>query len=467
LKFINNSKNTVNLIDLDIDVPFLEDLSSQYISLDDVKKSNGFRRMVILGLFEITEHNNTLFERDLIKRQKKMLNFKKENKQEIQNNTETPKNKIEVKLRGSFLELGGYAKVNRNLTKGLSDLGVNVAVEPTSTRNNQLTEEELNDLMKYNKQVSKNAIVIESVIPTFGSGSFGRYRILYTTIESETIPQQFIDIVKTYNEVWVVSDFCKEILLKYGINDRPIYVIPNTVDNYLYIEDGDKYKFKPELKDFIFISVFGWSYRKGYDVLLKSYLKEFSGDDNVSLLIVSRNHLGFHKNDVIRDEISKFIEKCGGNNPAHIARCSKFIPEKIMPSIYRACDAFVLFTRGESYGIPYVESSLCGLPVIGTNCTGQTMFLKKDNSFLLDVDDIQPLEQGLMQVHYWDNQMFPVLRSEETIKSAGKLMRYVYENYDEAKEKNLQLSRYISENYNIERVAKLAKKRLSEIWRKL
>ena len=35
---------------------------------------------------------------------------------------------------------------------------------------------------------------------------------------------------------------------------------------------GDKYDFGSNLNSFIFVSVFGWSYRKGYDVLLKSYL---------------------------------------------------------------------------------------------------------------------------------------------------------------------------------------------------
>ncbi|GAF75784.1 unnamed protein product, partial [marine sediment metagenome] len=97
----------------------------------------------------------------------------------------------------------------------------------------------------------------------------------------------------------------------------------------------------------------------------------------------------------------------------------------------------------------------------------QTMFLKKDNSYLLDIDRIEPLESGLMQVHYWDGQEFPVLRDPKIIKNASKLMRQVYEDYDEAKVKNIRLKQFITDNYNIERVANLAKTRLNEIWRKM
>ena len=247
MNFINTSKNTIRINDIDIDVPYLEDLSPQYISANDAKRSSGFRNLVIQGLFKITKHDNSLFERNLIKMQK-MKRKEKEEEQMIE-----PTGEIEVKIKGSFLELGGYAKVNRNLAHGLHNLGIRVNVEPSTKRNNQLTEDEMRSLMNISKTVSKNAILIESIIPTFASAG-GKYRILYTTIEAETIPKQFVEIAKTYHEIWVVSDFCKKVLKKYDIT-APIYVIPDTVDINSYKEHGDEYTFKPELNSFIFLSV--------------------------------------------------------------------------------------------------------------------------------------------------------------------------------------------------------------------
>ena len=472
MKFINTSKNTIYLDDIDKDIPFLEDLSPQFISLQDAKKSVGFRKLVRLNYFNIVQHNSSLFERNLVKMQEKgkeMLKLiPKEKKNEItqKDKTATKKDQIEVKLRGNFYELGGYAKVNRNLAFMLHDSGCKVNIDPVNKRSNQLCEDELKALSQINSEVSKNAIVIESVIPTFSDAICGKYRILYTTIEAQTVPDQFLEIAKTYRELWVTSDFCKKVLEDSGLQ-MPIYVVPDSINTDLYTAEHEEYEFKPPLNDFVFLSVFGWSYRKGYDVLLKAYLSEFNADDDVSLLVVSRNHLGMGKDEVIKETIEKFIQEYGGDNPPHIARCGKMIPESMMPNIYAACDAFVLFSRGEGFGLPYCESSLCGLPVIGSNCSGQAMFLKEDNSCLIDVDEIAEMQSGRMQVHYWDGQKFPMLNSEETIVQARKAMRYVYENYDAASDRNDILRDYIADNYSMEAVAKVIKARLSEIWRKI
>jgi len=43
------------------------------------------------------------------------------------------------------------------------------------------------------------------------------------------------------------------------------------------------------------------------------------------------------------------------------------IAARAMPSLYKAADAFVLPSRGEGWGIPYMEAMAMGLPTIGTN----------------------------------------------------------------------------------------------------
>jgi len=412
MKFVNLTKNTIHIGDLNRDILYFEDNAIQDITLDDVKRSAGFRKLIKMGGFRITRCGKSVFEKSLLRLQdqavilqQNALKTAQETHREVsEDKTASTQNQIEVRLRGHFYELGGYAKVNRNLAIGLHDEGVKVSVEPVNKQNNQLDEDGIIKLGKIHSQVSRKAIVIESVIPTLSISSFGKYNILYTTIEAKTIPKQFLEIANMYHEVWVTSDFCAEVLKSAGFK-RKVFVMPNSFDIEAYNQDCEPYEFRPQLNSFVFLSVFGWSYRKGYDVLLKSYLKEFSGDDDVSLLIVSRNHLGVGKNDIIRDQISEFVERHGGDNPPHIARCSKFIPEEIMPSIYKACDAFVLWSRGEGFGNPYVEASLCGLPILATNCSGHSMFLKHDNATLLEVDKQEPMAQGLMPVHYWDNQV--------------------------------------------------------------
>ena len=461
MKFINKTGNTVRLPDVELSVPYREDMAGQIIDLDVVKKSRSFRSMVMLGKFEVVETGESLFEKNLLRAQGIL---KKDKPVETVEEIKDESVGIKTKIRGHFYEAGGYAKVNRNMAFGLKNLGVNVSIEPYTNANNHLSEEELRQLRPMKKQMGRHCICIDSVIPTFPDGSGGKYNILYTTIEATTIPQQFVDVANSYNEVWVTSDFCKEVLEKYEVNPS-IYVFPDTIDSKLYTDTGDKYQFKPALKDFVFVSLFGWSYRKGYDAMLKAYLKEFTGDDNVSLLIISR--FQHKKDDIIKREIKKYIGLFGGANPPHIARYSNVIPENTLPSVYRACDSFVVFSRGEGFGLPFCEASLCGLPVISTNHSGQTMFLKEDNSTLVNIDEIETVEQGRMHVHYWDGQKFPSLRSKEFIDEASNAMRSVYDNYDDAKEKNKILQGTLQRDYNINSVTSQMKNRLKKIWSKM
>ena len=369
---------------------------------------------------------------------------------------------MEIKIKGHFYENGGYSKVNKNIALGLRDLGVDVKIEPTN-KNKSNSDKEL-DLL--NKRASRDAIYIDSIVPTLGLESFGKYKILYTTIETNSLSKNFIDFTNNYNEIWVTSDFCKKVLEKY-IN-RSIYVLPDSIDINNYKEKGEKYNFKSSLNSFIFISVFGWSYRKGPDVLLKSYLQEFSKKDSVTLLINSRyNNREKNNNNYIKNFVEDYIKKYGGKDPPHIVRFSKNITEEEMAQLYRACNAFVLFSRGDGFCLPYCEASLSGLPVIGTNFSGQTMFLNKNNSYLLDIDEISPLSPGLMHVTYWDNLEMARLKDEKTIKNAGKSMREVFENYKKAKIKNNKLKKHIMSNYSIEEISKLAYNRLLEIEEKL
>jgi len=364
---------------------------------------------------------------------------------------------MEVKIKGHFYENGGYSKVNRNLALGLRELGVDVKIEPTNKVKNNFDKE----LDLLNKRASRDAICIDSIVPTLGLESFGKYRILYTTIETNTLDISFINFTNNYNEIWVTSDFCKKVLEKY-IN-RPIYVIPDTIDINNYREEGEKYNFKSNLNPFVFVSVFGWSYRKGPDVLLRSYLQEFNREDPVTLLISSRYNNRENNKNIIKDFVENYIKKYGGNSVPHIVRFSKNISEEDMAKLYRLCNSFCLFSRGEGFGLPYCEASLSGLPIIGTNFSGHTMFLNKNNSYLLDVDDILPLPSGTMHVSYWDNLEMARLKDEKTIKNAGKLMREVFENYKEAKNKNKKLKEYIMSNYSIEHVSKLVYDRLLKI----
>lgn len=352
MKFINQTKNTVYLSDIDRYIYFT-DMTPQFISEHDILKSKGFQKLVSLNKFLIIEAGSSRIEQNLLRIQSENSTTDIVDNAADTSETDIPCHTgLEIVLKGHFLEAGGYAKVNRNLALGLLEKGVDVKVDIVGSSKVDVSENEIRDILQLRKKPSRNALHLDSIIPTYGATGTGRRKIIYTTVESSTIPKQFVESVNMYDDIWVTSNFCSDVLKRHGVS-KDIFVLPDSINTDLYTPIGPKCEFKPSLKEFVFISVFGWSYRKGYDLLLKSFLKAFNGNDNVSLLIFSRFQGKTSNSNVIQKEVSKYIDEYGGDNPAHIIRCSRIIAESDMPSLYRACNAFVLFSRGEGFGLPY------------------------------------------------------------------------------------------------------------------
>ncbi len=473
MKIINTSNNTVYVEDLDMHLPY-RDGEIEEISPNDLRKSRCLRNYVLSGMLNVVEYDpEERIEASLMYMKQKIEDKKKakedEHKDEVLPEPELDKcsDDIEVKIHGIFLDSGGYAKVNRNLALKLHEAGFKVKTDPKRSQN-QLNKDELEPIIKLQQtQLSRKHILIDSIIPSFSEMSTGRYKILYSTIESYTVPQQFIDCCENYNEIWLTSKWSASVLRK--LIDRPVYDICTGVDNTLYTENGPRFDFGSKIKDFVFISVFGWNYRKGYDVLLKAYFDEFSADDNVSLILMSKYQGGIRKDHKgkISADIDKIMEQFPNKDLPHVARYHRNLPEKDMPQLYRAADCFILTSRGEGGCLPPLEASLCGLPIIMTNCSGQQGYLRADNSYMIEIDRLVEMQTGRMNLHYWDGQEFPDLTSPEVHHQTRQAMRSVVSDYGEAKKRNRNLQKLILNKFTWTHTVNAASIRLHDIKKKM
>jgi glycosyltransferase involved in cell wall biosynthesis len=215
--------------------------------------------------------------------------------------------------------------------------------------------------------------------------------------------------------------------------------------------------------------VFRWGYRKGYDVLLRAYLEEFSSSDDVSLLLVSRPIKlleGVGEQQIVDDfnNIRASINKSEDDLP-HVALYTEPTPERKMPQIYALGNAFVLISRGEGYGLPFCEAASMGLPVIASNCSGHSDFLNKDNSYLVDPDEYvvaDRLSQLGKDCYFYEGQEFPEFR-KKAINKVKEHMRFVMDNYSEAQLKAKKLRAFVRENYTWNKAVDRVYARLLEI----
>eukprot|EP00002_Diphylleia_rotans_P003143 TRINITY_DN12116_c0_g1_i2.p1 TRINITY_DN12116_c0_g1~~TRINITY_DN12116_c0_g1_i2.p1 ORF type:complete len:941 (-),score=193.42 TRINITY_DN12116_c0_g1_i2:227-3049(-) len=273
-----------------------------------------------------------------------------------------------------------------------------------------------------------------------------------------------------YDEIWVPSQHSYEIFVKNGVKPHRLHRIPEALDVDLYDPEITKAAILPgQPSGFNFLSVFKWEDRKGWQYLLRAYFREFRKKDDVALNI--HTYLFGHPNprneSAIWDRIHDFAH-LEGFNRSYLPRIN-IISEEVatwkMPQLYKACDAFVLPTRGEGWGLPIMEAMSMGLPVIATAWGGNMDFMNSTNSYPIKVEKLEEATGHDFAVGgKWATPSVPHLR---------QLMRHVFKNRHKAALVGKKARESIVENFSQEAVNRVVLQRLLQVekiakerWRK-
>lgn len=217
------------------------------------------------------------------------------------------------------------------------------------------------------------------------------YSIGRSMFETDSLPSHWIAGANALDELWVTGEFNRQSFAKAGVK-TPMHIIPGGIDSQLFRPDVAPMVL-PGVRGTVFLSVFEWRLRKGWDVLLRAWADAFERNDNVTLVLrtypISRAE-GLDNASVIGGYIDEFLRtQCGGRSRADVAPIvilGDAVAAPDLPSLYTAAHVFVLPTRGEGWGRPFMESMACGVPVIATNWSAHLAFLNNSNGYLIDVD---------------------------------------------------------------------------------
>lgn len=86
------------------------------------------------------------------------------------------------------------------------------------------------------------------------------------------------------------------------------------------------------------------------------------------------------------------------------------LEQKYMPAIYQACDAFLLPTRYEIFGMVLLEAMYYGLPVFTTYNGGSSTLMNKRNGIVIDCLD----------VNEWSGKIVQILADKNGCREIGK-----------------------------------------------
>jgi glycosyltransferase involved in cell wall biosynthesis len=294
-----------------------------------------------------------------------------------------------------------------------------------------------------------NADQLPQFAQQVGSEFFsGRYNIGLWFWEAEVFPQPMHEAFNFVHEVWVTSEFNRKAIA--AASPVPVVTIPHPID----VDAPAPPPLPSELEfegKFMFLFCFDFFSvveRKNPIGLIEAFKQAFAPGEGPILLIKSLNG---HRHMA---ELEKL--KYARGDRADIILRDEYLTAAQKQALTARCDCYVSLHRAEGFGLTMAEAMLQGKPTIATRYSGNLEFMNDANSFLCGYDRCR-IRAG------WGPYPPNTPWAEPRIAEAARLMRFVYENPEEARTRGAKAQADIRADYSPAVVASVIKQRLAHL----
>jgi glycosyltransferase involved in cell wall biosynthesis len=265
------------------------------------------------------------------------------------------------------------------------------------------------------KRVDKIDVIIQNCLPDIMEKHDG-YNIGIFFSETRHLENTgWIDKLNLMDELWVSCLMEKDSLQESGVKSK-ISVVP--VPYKVLIHEPKKLEV-PELKNkFVFYYIGEYNERKNIIALVKAFHREFSPEEDVTLLIKTNS-------PELKNEINQWREY-SRTRKQYIPEViiDGQVPEDFILDIHETGDCFVCPSRGEGFCLPIMDALYYNNPVLCTDNTYPVSifgnYITPVNSMEIPVDCKQPPLQHI----YTGNETW----MEIDILDLQKNMRDKYDN---------------------------------------
>jgi glycosyltransferase involved in cell wall biosynthesis len=269
----------------------------------------------------------------------------------------------------------------------------------------------------------------------------GTPRAAFIVWEPSVLPPEKRACLRAADRLLTPTEWGRRLLIANGFEADRVDVVPEGVDvaHFRPAKEAGERAERP----FRFLCVARWTLRKGVDELVTAFCREFRGGERVELVL--------HCGSDAPAKLQELLRREGLSGHAPVTTSAPRSADG-MVDLYNGCDALVLATRAEGWGLPVVEAMACGLPVIATSYSAVAELVHDGVGYPLRVERMIPVHDpvrfpGDGPYGEWAQPDMEHLRA---------LMRHVYEHPDEAREKGRRAREEVSTRWTWDHAAAAA-----------
>lgn len=276
-------------------------------------------------------------------------------------------------------------------------------------------------------------------------------KIAYNVWESTLQPQVFFDKLKEFDELWVPSKWQKDCTVAQGYDPNKIKVVPEGVDSSVFFPDSQiKHQLTSDGR-FKFFLAGRWDYRKSIKEIIETFLKTFSKNEPVDLIVSVDNPFS-------NDGLKTTEERLKHYNLEDFRIKVIHFPSRVdYIDILKSCSCFVSCARSEGWNLPLIEAMACGIPSIYSNCSGQLEFAEGKG---IPVNIIGERPASDSSYNHFNETVGNYY--EPDFDDLLSKMRFVYEFYNDVKKKSIDESEEIRKKFSWENIATIGMETLNE-----
>lgn len=286
---------------------------------------------------------------------------------------------MRVQVVGPLAQRTGYGQAFHDYMMAMLEAEIDICIQPSAPPEYAIPPryQALGDYVGFQDDLPDVFLVHATpwFAPTLSESvpkKHGMKRVCITTWETTKFSKEDARrLHETFDLVIVPAEYTANVFAEACPSlRRKLRVVPHTFDSQFWVRPAVA---KDPAAPYVFYNVGVWAERKNPIGLLKAYLSEFSGSDNVVLKMVTPY--------VVEDDVVALARCMNLPNLPKVeflgARDSAAgrLSDNALRDLHYQSDCYVTLARAEGWGLGAFEAAICGNPVIATDFSGLPAFL--------------------------------------------------------------------------------------------